>query len=93
MARDARDGFSCMADRLAAGPSADDGFLVFHPEQRSLDRLGMASSRLRPDRSSNMPVRIELARFQEELQRPVTSDVSKRGGARRSNPADRNTRL
>lgn len=79
MARDARNGFSRMADRLAASSSQDGGLLVLHPEQYSLDRVGVASSRLCLDRSSDMFVRIEPARFQEKFQRPsISTDLKGR---------------
>jgi hypothetical protein len=67
MACDARDGFSRMADWVAACPSADDRFLVLHPQQYSLDCLGMASPCLCADHTSNMPVLFESARIPEKL--------------------------
>jgi len=77
MARDDRNRLSRMVDRVAACPSADDRFLVLHPQQYSLDCLGMASPCLCADHASNMPVLFESARIPEKLQRASESTVLK----------------
>lgn len=80
MARNARNRLSRMVDRVAACPSADDRFLVLHPQQYSLDCLGMASPCLCADHASNMPVRFESAWLPEKLQRASESTTLKGDG-------------
>jgi hypothetical protein len=46
MARNGRDGYRCLAHRVAAKNTSHDRFLVFFIEQCALDHLGLACSRM-----------------------------------------------